>query len=75
MALCDRVEEARPLQEELVARAREEFLARRRERLEVETLVAEAEAILRLHRQRQEQRVLDDWFQSRSRRDANRRRR
>jgi len=54
--------------------AREALLARRLERLQVETLAAaaaRAEEAVRLHR---EQRNIDDWFQSRAARDVRKQR-
>jgi hypothetical protein len=60
----DGFEAMRPAQEGLVERARAEFLAGRRERLQAEALVAAAAAGELLERGRKEQRGLDDWFQS-----------
>lgn len=47
--------------------AREELLTRRRERRQVETLVAAAMAAEEADAVRREQRSVDDWFQSRHR--------
>jgi hypothetical protein len=54
----------RPEQQERVERSRAEFLAGRRERLEAETLVEQAESREAAEKARREQRVLDDWFQA-----------
>ncbi|AXC09519.1 hypothetical protein ACPOL_0134 [Acidisarcina polymorpha] len=47
------------------AMVEERFLVRRRERMQVETLVKSALAIERAQQDRDQQRHLDDWFQSR----------
>ncbi len=54
----------RPAQQAAFEQAREEFLASRRTRLEVETLVQAASVVERRRGDRREQRQLDDWFQS-----------
>ena len=55
-------EARRPAQEARVERARAEFLAGRRDRKQVESLLAAAADIERLQRDRREQRRVDDWF-------------
>jgi flagellar biosynthesis chaperone FliJ len=70
------VEQARRLQlrmeprleaaEDEVARQREEFLARKRDRRQVETLVDEQQRIAREAAGRRAQQMLDDWYGRRS---------
>jgi len=57
-------EAQRPAQEARVARARAEFLAGRRARMQLKTLVETEAATERLDRRRQQE--VDDWFQSRT---------
>jgi hypothetical protein len=58
-------EARRPALRAEVARARDEFLEGRRERMQVESLVEAAESVKREEGDRREQRRLDDWYQSR----------
>lgn len=46
--------------------AREEFLTRRRERRQIEALLAAADRAEWVERSRREQKGLDDWFQTRA---------
>jgi hypothetical protein len=62
----DRLARLRPGQLERVELAREEFLAGRRDRRRVETLLDGASAAARAEEGRREQRRLDEWFLSRS---------
>ncbi len=50
----------------LVDAAREELMARRVERRQIESLISEADRAERAERARREQKHLDDWFRSRS---------
>lgn len=52
-------------QKPAVSEAREAMLERRRERKQVETLIAEARRIADEERERRQQQQTDDWFQSR----------
>ncbi len=63
-------EAKRPAAAAELDRARGEFLRGRRERMQVETLVEAAAAAGRREADRREQRLLDDWHQSRPRRAA-----
>jgi hypothetical protein len=63
------LEAGRPECEARVQAAREEFLAGRRERMEVETLLDRTAALRSADLDRREQHRLDDWFQA-SRRGA-----
>jgi flagellar biosynthesis chaperone FliJ len=62
----ERLARLRPGQLERVELAREEFLAGRRDRRRVETLLDGASAAARAEEGRREQRRLDEWFLSRS---------
>ncbi len=61
-------EARRPALQAEVARAREEFLEGRRERMQVESLIEAAELLKRQDGDRREQRRVDDWYQSRPQR-------
>jgi len=64
-------ERRRPAQQIRVDRAQGAYLADRRDRLQAETLVAQAAARERVEQARREQQGLDDWFQSRAMRMRN----
>lgn len=66
LALAPRIEDA----EQDVASLREEYLASRVERRQVETLILEAEAQDALESERKSQQGLDDWFRNRMHREA-----
>jgi hypothetical protein len=61
LALTPRISDA----EEEVANLREDYLARRVERRQAETLIVEAEARDALDADRKSQQALDDWFRNR----------
>ena len=62
-----RAEGRRPAQQAEVERARAEYFDGRRERMQVESLVEAAKSLERSLEERAEQRRLDDWYQSRPR--------
>jgi hypothetical protein len=64
LALVPRIADA----DEEVASLREDFLARRVERRQAETLIEEAEARDALDAERKSQQALDDWFRNRQHR-------
>jgi flagellar export protein FliJ len=66
LALAPRIEDA----EQDVASMREEYLASRVERRQVETLIQEAETQDALESDRRSQQGLDDWFRNRMHRKA-----
>jgi hypothetical protein len=57
-----------PEQQQRVDKWRAEFLEKRRERMQVETLLDQAAAVERTGRDRRDQRSLDDWYQTSMRR-------
>jgi flagellar export protein FliJ len=67
-----RIEPRLEAAEREVIRQREEFLAHRTERRQVETLVDEQQATMREETARRAQQMLDDWYGRRSPRQAER---